>query len=87
MSRRSESFFDLTLPVPAASEDGDAAGRGGALRLESLVEAVLGAEDMCGSDQYSCDVCGCKQDAVRQSLLEEVPEVLCLLALLVQKCK
>jgi ubiquitin C-terminal hydrolase len=37
---------------------------------------------MCGSDQYSCDVCGCKQDAVRQSLLEEVPEVLSLLALL-----
>ena len=44
--------------------------------LEGLVSAVLREEEMRGSDQYSCDVCGCKQDAVKQCLIEELPEIL-----------
>jgi hypothetical protein len=46
------------------------------LSLERLVSAVSRKEDMCGANQYNCDNCGRNQDAVKESLLEELPEIL-----------
>ena len=75
-SCRSEEFYDLKLPIPSASDDVDMSGQKVSLSLEGLVSALSREEEMCGANQYKCDVCGCKQDAVKESLLEEIPEVL-----------
>ena len=47
----------------------------GALVLAELVEQMLEAEEMTGSEQYWCEVCGGKRDALRESFLESLPEI------------
>ena len=47
----------------------------GALVLADLVEQMLEAEEMTGSEQYWCEVCGGKRDALRESFLESLPEI------------
>ena len=85
-STTSETFLDLTLPVPAERTGGDAAREGagrvtqGNVSLEELVAEVLREEELAGDEQYWCNVCAAsgpgKRDAIRQSVLVDAPLVL-----------
>ncbi len=76
VSCTSEPFYDLTLSIPSVSDDVDMSGQEGSLRLEDLVSVLSWKEELCDANQYDCPQCDGKQDAVKQSLLEEVPEIL-----------
>ena len=45
----------------------------GLLTVDGLVRAVLQSEELTGDEQYACDKCGCKQDALRQVLVSRMP--------------
>lgn len=50
----------------------------GTKTLQSALEAFFATEKLAGANQYECETCGGKQDAERNIVLEELPEVLCL---------
>lgn len=57
------------------SEEEGAEDQERGLMLTDLLGQMLEAEEMTGSEQYWCEVCGCKRDAIRRSYLEALPEI------------
>jgi len=64
VSSRNEPFYDLSVGIADTL-------------LESLT-AELGDEEFCGEDQYQCDGCNRKVDAIRRSRICKLPQVLTL---------
>ena len=82
VSERSEQTLGLVLALPPPDAEAAAAsgwrgrfGAGQAVPLQSCFDAMLAAENMHGSNQFHCDVCGKLQDATRRLSLRRQPQV------------
>lgn len=65
-SLREDSFYELDVPVRGYSS------------LNESLSSLLGAEILCGDNQYFCERCGGKRDARRQLRVRALPPLLCL---------
>lgn len=63
MSARVESFLDLGVAIP---DEKPAAGSAATLDLTALLDALWAPETLAGDNQYHCDGCARKTDALRQ---------------------
>lgn len=63
-STRPSTFYELDLNIK------------GHKTLNESLQEFLKEEHLTGDDQYYCDHCNCKQDAVRKICLTTLPPVL-----------
>jgi ubiquitin C-terminal hydrolase len=66
VTTREEPFYDLSLEIDQN------------VSLTSCLRRFSGTETLDGADKFSCDACGCKQEAQKRMRLAALPPVLCL---------
>ena len=85
MTERSEGFMDLNLPIVHPSEDRKKCGQmkitdtfAGAAdtNVQYCLNRYICAEELSGDNQYSCECCGTKRDALRTIKFQELPPLL-----------
>ena len=74
VTERKEVFTDLCVSVPKQAE---VLGKK-KVTVQSLIKRMLKPESLTGDNKYSCDTCGCKQDASRWIELTQLPNHLML---------
>nr|CAB3267564.1 ubiquitin carboxyl-terminal hydrolase 48-like [Phallusia mammillata] len=66
ITSRPSRFYELDLNIQGHKE------------LKECIMEFLKKEMLCGENQYHCDACTCKRDAVRQIFLKKLPQTLSL---------
>ena len=66
VTSREEPFFDLSLEIDQN------------VSVTSCLRRFSGTATLDGADKFSCDACGCKQEAQKRMRVAALPPVLCL---------
>jgi len=64
ITRKEETFISLDIPIKNINH------------LNQGIENFLRSEKLEGENQFNCEICQCKQNAHRQTIFKELPDVL-----------